>query len=90
MPLGVRLLATFKRPQQILIERRIEVVGDGETPFVDPEHGAGLFNWHKARHGPPRASDDDLLSRSGLPQQPRQMGLRLMNADLMHGTVKLD
>ena len=89
-PPGVLLLATFERPQQVLVERLIEILGDDETPFVDPESGAGSLNWHEARHGPSRAGDDDLLSRSGLPQQPRQMSLRLMNADLMHGVQKLD
>ena len=87
---GGRLLATFECPQQLLIERLIEIVGDDETPFVDPEYGACLFNRHKARHRPSRAGDDDLLSCNGLPQQPRKMGLRLMNADLMHGEAKLD
>ena len=87
---GVRLLATFECPQQLLIERIVEIVGDDETPFVDPKYGACLFNRHKARHRPPRASDDDLLSRNGLPQQPREMGLRLVNADLMHGEAKVD
>ena len=87
---GARLLATFERPQQLLIERLIEIVGDDESPFVDPEYGARLFNRNKACHGLSRAGDDDLLSRNGLPQQPREMGLRLMNADLMHGEAKLD
>ena len=87
---GVRLPPSLECPQQIFVERSVEVIGNDETAFVDSEYGAPLLYRHETCDGLSRAGDDDLLSGNRMPQQTGEMGLRFMNANLMHGDANVD
>ena len=87
---GNRSSATFKGAQQFLVKRFIEVVRDDESAFVDSKNRAPIFHRHKTRHGLARAGNDDVLSEDHLPQQPGEVGLRFVNADLPHDDPDLD
>ena len=76
--------------QQLLVQRFIEIVGDDESAFVDSKYRAFVFHRHKTCHGPSRAGNDDILSEDDLPQQPGEMRLRFVNADLAHDDRNLD
>ena len=49
-----------------------------------------VLDCHKTRDGPTRAGNDDILSEDHLPQQPGEVGLRFVNADLPHDDPILD
>ena len=87
---GVRLPPPFECSQQLLVQRLVEIVGNDEAAFVDSEDRAFVLYRYETCDGSSRAGDDDLLSGYCMSQQPGKMGLRFVDADLMHGNVNLD
>ena len=79
-----RSSATFKGAQQFLVKRFIEVVRDNESAFVDSKNRVPILHGHKTCHGLARAGNDDVLPEDHLPQQPGEMGLRFVDADVPH------
>lgn len=87
---GQRSSAIFKRTQQFLVERVIEVVRDDESAFVDSKRRTPVLHRHKTCCGLVRAGNDDILPEDHLPQQPGEVGLRFLNADMPHDDPNLD
>ena len=87
---GNRSSATFKDAQTFLVKRFIEVVRDDESAFVDSENRTPVLHRHKTCHGLARTGNDDVLPEVHLPQQPGEVSLRFLNADMPHDVPNLD
>ena len=74
--------SAFKRAQQVLIERSVEIVRHHEPTLVDAEdrplflQGDELCDWSA------RAGDHDVFASRYLPQETGEVGLCCMDAHL--------
>ena len=72
------------------MKRGIEVVGDFEEAAVATERAYDRSRErHETSYRPARALDHDLFTGRHPAQEPREMSLGLVNADLCHRT-KID
>ena len=80
--------APFKDAQKFFVQWRIEVVGDDESALVNTGYRLLVLDRYKTRDGSTRPRDDDIFSGSSFSQQSGEMGLGLVNASLIHESLR--